>query len=133
MAKGYEQHRERLEALAGLGRDLARRSKSKCELTGVAGVKLVAYEVPPVVGEPDLEKTLFVSERCAEVLENPKRLAGQEWRVLVEQLWAELPAVQVVAYRMLEVLAKKEDWAREALGDFYADEEVEAWAKAESL
>ena len=40
MAKGYEIHQARAAALQALGKDLARRAKSKCELTGAAGVPL---------------------------------------------------------------------------------------------
>jgi hypothetical protein len=44
-----------------------------------------------------------------------------------------MPAVQVVAWRMLNELAKREDWSREVLGEVFLDEEVEAWAKSELL
>ena len=40
MAKGYELHQARMMALQGMGKDLTRRAKSKCELTGAAGVSL---------------------------------------------------------------------------------------------
>jgi protein PhnA len=42
-----------------------------------------------------------------------------------------MPAVQVVAWRMLSELSKREDWAREVLEEVYLDPEVEAWARAE--
>jgi protein PhnA len=42
MAKGHETHQSRVAALQALGKDLARRAKSKCELTGVGGVPLRA-------------------------------------------------------------------------------------------
>ena len=133
MAKGYETHQSRTLALQGLGKDLARRAKSKCELTGAAGVPLRPYEVPPVADEPDIERTLLVSEACHEMLEYPKRLQGREWQCLAEIVWSEMPAVQVVAWRMLNELAKREDWAREVIEEVFLDEEVEAWAKSEEL
>ncbi len=120
-------------ALQGLGKDLARRAKSKCELTGVAGVPLRPYEVPPVATEPELARTLLLCEACHEVLEHPKRLAGRTWQVLAEFVWSEMPAVQVVAWRMLNCLAKREDWAREAIEEVFLDPEVEAWARSEEL
>jgi protein PhnA len=133
MGKGYETHQARMMALQAIGKDLARRAKSKCELTGAAGVPLRPYEVPPVSGAPELERTLLLSEACHEVLENPKRLAGREWQCLAEAVWSELPAVQVVAWRMLNRLAQREDWAREVIEDLFLDPEVETWAKSAEL
>jgi protein PhnA len=133
MGKGYETHQARVVALQGLGKDLARRAKSKCELTGAAGVPLRPYEVPPVADEPDIERTLLISAACYEVLEHPKRLKGREWQCLAEVVWSEMPAVQVVAWRMLNHLAKSEDWAREVTEEVFLDEEVDEWAKSEEL
>lgn len=133
MAKGYELHQARMLALQGLGKDLTRRAKSKCELTGAAGVPLRPYEVPPVGEEPDLAHTLLISEECHEMLEHPKRLAGRTWQCLAEVVWSEMPAVQVVAWRMLHELATREDWAREVLDEVFLEPEVEAWAMAAKL
>jgi protein PhnA len=133
MGKGYELHQQRMMALQAIGKDLARRAKSKCELTGAAGVSLWPYEVPPVPEDPELDKTLLVSEACREVLEHPARLKGREWQCLAETVWSELPAAQVVAWRMLNRLAKTEDWAREVIEEVFLDEDVEAWARSEEL
>jgi protein PhnA len=133
MGKGYETHQARVAALQALGKDLARRAKSKCELTGAAGVRLLPYEVPPVAAEPDLARTLLLSEACHEVLEQPKRLAGRTWQGLAEVVWSEMPAVQVMAWRMLNHMAKSEDWAREVIEEVFLDPEVEAWALSAQL
>jgi len=133
MGKGYETHQTRLLALQGIGKDLARRAKSKCELTGTSGIPLKPYEVPPVGDEPDVNRTLLLSEACHEVLNHPDRLKGREWQCLAEIVWSELPATQVVAWRLLQHLAKREAWAREALERVFLDEEVEAWAKSTKL
>jgi protein PhnA len=129
MSKGYELHQARMMALQGMGKDLARRAKSKCELTGAAGVRLWPYEVPPTGEDPDIDRTLLISEECMEMLDHPERLAGRHWQCLAEAVWSEMPAVQVVAWRMLNELAKREDWAREALGEVFLDPETEAWAR----
>lgn len=134
MAKGYELHQARQMALQGLGKDLARRAKSKCELTGEAGVPLRPYEVPPVADLPELDRTLLLCEACHAVLERPRALTGQQWRMLAETVWSELPAVQVVAWRMLKVLADHgEVWARDALEHVFLDPEAQAWAESEPL
>lgn len=129
MAKGYELHQARMMALQGMGKDLARRAKSRCELTGAAGVPLRAYEIPPVPEDPDIERTLLISQECHEMLECPGHLAGRHWQCLAEAVWSEMPAVQVVAWRMLNELAKREDWAREVLDEVFLDPEVEEWAR----
>jgi protein PhnA len=131
MAKGYELHQARMMALQGMGKDLTRRAKSKCEITGASGVPLKPYEVPPVGEDPDIDRTLLVSEECLEMLEHPNRLAGRAWQCLAEVVWSEMPAVQVVAWRMLRELAKREDWARETLEEVFLDPDVEAWALAD--
>lgn len=133
MAKGYELHQARMMVLQAMGKDLARRAKSKCELTGAAGVSLRPYEVPPVAEVPEIERTLLISLECHEVLEHQERLAGRGWQCLAETVWSEMPAVQVVAWRLLEVLARREDWAREVLAEVFLDPEVEAWATAAKL
>ncbi len=129
MSKGYELHQARAMALQRMGKDLARRAKSRCELSGAAGVPLKAYEVPPVSDEPEISRTLLISAECHEMLDHPQRLAGRQWQFLAEAVWSEFPAVQVVAWRMLNELAKREDWAREVIEEVFLDPEVEEWAK----
>lgn len=133
MAKGYELHQVRMMALQAMGKDLARRAKSRCEITGAAGVPLRPYEVPPVGETPDFDHTLLVSDAVMDVLEHPKRLTGRQWQCLTEAVWSDMPAVQVVAWRMLRELATREDWAREALDEVFLDPEIEEWANAEPL
>jgi protein PhnA len=53
------------------------------------------------------------------------------WRCLNESMWTLVAAVQVTAWRMLTRL-NGEDWAREALDLLYLEDDVLAWAKAES-
>ncbi len=131
MAKGYELHQLRMMVLQGMGKDLARRAKSRCEITGASGVKLFPYEVPPVPAEPDIERTILVSEPCLEMIEHPERMKGREWQCLSEAVWSDLPAVQVTAWRMLRELAKREDWARETLEETFLDPDIEDWAHAD--
>jgi protein PhnA len=131
MAKGYELHQARMMALQGMGKDLARRAKSRCEITGASGVPLWPYEVPPVRAEPDIDRTILISPSCREMLEHPDRLRGREWQCLAETVWSNMPAVQVTAWRMLRELAKREDWAREALDGVFLDPAIEDWAMSD--
>ena len=64
-----------------------------------------------------------------------QRLPLRERRPALEhaEVVDEEPAVQVVAWRMLEWLGRSEDWARDALDEVFLDEAVESWALAEKL
>ena len=133
MAKGYETHQMRKLLLQGLGKDLARRAKSKCELTGVSGVPLRAYEVPPVAEIPALDRTLLLSETCHAAIQHPQSIDGREWHCLAEAVWSDFPALQVFAWRLLCHLAPREAWARDILAEVVLDPELETWARAADL
>ena len=130
---GYEANQERKQLLSSFGKDLARRAKSKCELSGESGVSLVIYEVPPVSNEPDYDRCLFVSESVLEQLANPKKINANDWRLLGEQIWSDLELVQVLSVRILTYVAKNEHWAQELLDNAYLDDVVLDKAKAHSL
>lgn len=131
MAKGLLKHQERQSALSLLGKDLARRAKSKCEICEASGVPLSIYEVVPVPSEPDYDHCLMLCETCKTQLENPKRLEPNHWRCLTKSIWSQIPAVQVVSLRQLRKLSEKQDWAIEALEHAYIEPEIESWADLE--
>ena len=58
----------RKQMILGLGRELSRRSKSRCELCTKSS-SLQVFEVPPLPEEPSLEKSLFVCHICHQRLE----------------------------------------------------------------
>lgn len=127
MAKGYDKHRERLEAIQALGRPLARRAASACELCAAAGVPLQTLEVPPLPQEPEFERCVMLCARCAAGVQGGP-LDATSWRFLETAMWAEIPAVQVLAVRSLRRLAPQASWAQDALDMLYLDDEVRAWA-----
>lgn len=133
MAKGLEKHQARQAQLSLLGKDLTRRSGSKCELCENTGVALRPYPVPPEEEEPRAETCVFACDACRAQLENPKRFDAAYWRCAGKAVWSEVPAVQVVAARVLDRLGKSELWAREALEDVFFDEEVEEWIAKQTL
>ncbi|MGJ8673648.1 phnA protein [Rubritalea sp.] len=134
MAKGYDTNQARLQALSLFGKDLARRAKSKCELSGESGVSLKTYEIEPTASEPDYDKCLLVSEAVLDQLKHPKSIQSKQWRgVLAELIWSELPAQQVMAYRLLEFIAKNESWAQDVIDEAYIDESVIEWAEKAPL
>ncbi|MDQ8203916.1 hypothetical protein [Pelagicoccus sp. SDUM812003] len=127
MAKGFEKHQARMAQVNLLGKELTRRSGSKCELCEASGVSLSVYEVPPEEEEPQAESCVFLCQTCRDDLENPKRLDPAHWRCATKSVWSEVPAVQVMAARVLDRLGKDELWAREALEDVYFEQEIERW------
>lgn len=133
MAKGYDVNQERRQALSLFGKDLARRAKSKCELTQASGVPLVTYEIPPVPNDPYFERCLLVSEDVLAQLEQPRSLRPGEWRHLNEVIWSDIPAVQAMALRILHHLAPAEPWAQNLIEESYLDPGVEALANEAPL
>lgn len=129
MAKGYQVNQERAAIIKSFGKELARRSRSKCELCEAVGAALSVFEVPPQSkNDPDVNRCVFICENCDEQAGNLKRFRpGEHWRCLAQTVWSETPAVQVLASRMLRRQAKSEHWAQEALDGVFLDEELEAW------
>ena len=133
MAKGYDSNQERLQALSLLGKDLARRAKSKCELSGESGVSLKTYEIEPIPKQPDFEKCLLVSEDVLDQLQRPKSLKAEQWRRLGELIWSELSAQQMMAHRILTHIAKTKPWAQNILDEAYLDDELVEWSESAPL
>ncbi|MBK1790293.1 hypothetical protein [Persicirhabdus sediminis] len=127
MAKGYDIHQQRKMTLSKFGKDLVRRAKSKCELSQADHESLVIYEVEPVPAEPDISHCLMVSNEVVEQLTNIKQLDADKWRHLNELIWSEIPAVQVMAYRILSHISKNHVWAQQILDEAFLDEEIIEW------
>lgn len=106
---------------------LLARSESKCELCS-ATENLVVYAVPPQANGSADQCVLLCATCCAQI-ENPETVDVHHWRCLNESMWSQVPAVQVMAWRMLKRLSA-EGWAQDLLDTLYLDEETLAWAQA---
>ena len=106
---------------------LQARSGSKCELCS-STENLNVYEVPPS-SKGTLEDSILACNTCIDQIEDPEKVSVNHWRCLNDSMWSEVPAVQVVAWRMLSRL-KGEGWPQDLLDMLYLDEENMAWAKA---
>lgn len=124
MTKGYEAHQQRQMTLSAFGKDLARRSKSKCELSGASGVPLHIYEIPPVTADPDPDRCIMLSEHVIDQLNKPSQIVPDQWHHLGELVWSEIPAVQIMAHRILTHIARQHIWAQDILDEAYQDEEI---------
>lgn len=102
-----------------------KRSGNLCELCKSA-TGLSVYAVPPVK-HPD--NGILICDACLTQIMKGAETEAQYWHFLGEAMWSEVPAVQVVAWRILSRL-KNESWAAADLDMLYLDEETMAWAEA---
>src|SRR2546429_5868901 len=102
------------------------RSGNCCELCKSTG-NLSAYEVKPA-GYPD--NKILICDVCNTQLGKGTETDSQYWRFLTETMWSEVPAVQVISWRILSQL-RQEGWAADNLDMLYLDDDTLAWAKAE--
>jgi protein PhnA len=103
------------------------RSGNTCELCQ-STEKLSVYAVPPD-GGIRAETSLYVCEKCKNQLEKKEELDIKHWSCLRDSMWSEVPAVQVVAWRMLNRM-QNETWAADLIDQLYLDDENMEWAKA---
>jgi protein PhnA len=103
------------------------RSGAKCELCG-ASDNLGVYEIPPH-SDGSADQSVLICTTCREQIENSDKVDVNHWRCLNDSMWSQVPAVQVMAWRMLTRLSA-EGWPQELLDMLYLDDETLAWAKA---
>ena len=106
---------------------LKQRSSSKCELCGSTD-NLAVYEVPPESKAKE-DDSILLCKICQEQIDDPDKTDINHWRCLNDSMWSPVPAVQVMAWRMLTRLSD-EDWPRDLLETLYLDDETLAWAQA---
>ena len=112
-----------------LGKNLARRASSKCELCEAAGVRLEIFEVPPEPDAPDMDKCLLLCQECKSLLADHKHRQPDHWRCLTKTIWSELPAAKVVSLRILRELSESQSWAADTLENAWLEPEIEEWAE----
>ncbi len=107
--------------------DLNSRSGSKCELCR-ATESLAIFEIPP---EPDgsVDQCILICTTCRDQIEKTKRIDVHHWRCLNDSMWTPVPAVQVIAWRMLKRLSS-ESWAADLLDMLYLEDDTQTWAEA---
>lgn len=108
-------------------KELQQRSDNKCELCQSED-NLGIYEVPnsPSSG---VDSAIYICNVCKEQIEDGDKIDPNHWRCLNDSMWSTVPAVQVMAWRMLNRL-KHEGWPQDLLDMMYLDEETTEWAKA---
>ena len=107
--------------------ELKQRSGTKCELCSAddAGV---AYSVPSSEGQGDAE--ILLCAVCeSQISSATDSLDHQHWRSLNDSMWSAVPAVQVMAWRLLKRL-EAESWAQDLFEMLYLDDALLEWAQA---
>lgn len=110
-----------------IGKELHNRSQSKCELCS-ATEALSVYAIPPD-SDNTAEQSVLLCATCKEQIENPESIDINHWRCLNDSMWSQVPAVQVMAWRMLTRLSS-EGWPQDLLDMLYLDEDTLTWAQA---
>ena len=98
---------------------LIQRSDNKCELC-TANNDLSVYELPPV-SDADSDKCVLLCVDWKDQIEQSTDINVNHWRCLNDSMWSQTPAVQVMAWRMLNRL-KSEGWAQDLLDMMYLEE-----------
>jgi len=107
---------------------LLTRSGAKCELCAATN-NLAAYDIPPH-SDGGVDQSLLLCSTCCGQVEDSETVDANHWRCLNDSMWSHIPAVQVMAWRMLTRL-RGEGWPQELLDMLFLDEETQAWAQAD--
>ena len=107
---------------------LMNRSGSKCELCA-SEQSLEVFEVPE---SPDstAQSCTLLCEICRNQISQPDTIEANHWRCLNDSMWSQEPAVQVIAYRMLDKLSADNDWAHDLKDMMYLEDDTRIWAEA---
>lgn len=109
-----------------LEKEVSARSGGNCELCGV-NEDLNLHNVSPKSGN-SADEIAHVCTNCNDQLTGEKDVDANHWRCLNDSMWSEVPAVKVIAYRMLHQL-KSEGWPMDLLDMIYLEDDVLEWAK----
>lgn len=109
-----------------LEQEFFQRSNSQCELCTSAD-DLNIFHVPD--SPAGAEDTILICNTCREQIEDPKKVEPNHWRSLNDSMWSPVPAVQVMAWRMLNRI-RAEGWPQDLLDMMYMEDDIKAWATA---
>jgi len=112
----------------GMEQQLITRSEGKCELCAATD-DLAAYEIPPGF-DGSADHAVLLCPICCGQITDPDTVDANHWRCLNDSMWSQVPAVQVMAWRMLTRL-RGEGWPQDLLDMLFFDETLLAWAQAD--
>ncbi len=106
---------------------LVERSENSCELCASKD-GLEVYGVGPEC-DGSLEQSVLLCNVCRTQIEDVETVEENHWRCLNDSMWSQIPAVQVLAWRMLTTLSSK-GWPQDLLDMLYLEDDVLIWSKA---
>jgi len=109
---------------------LFERANDQCELCG-SNTHLAVFVVPPERSN-DADSAALLCSVCREQIEQPEQMDPNHWRCLNDSMWSQIPAVQVLAWRMLQRL-RGEGWPQDLLDMLYLEDDVLAWAEEDTV
>ncbi len=113
----------------GLQKILEDRSNNECELCAQDDTMLQAYAIPPK-DDSRPEHQVVVCTTCLDKIRAEDYSVADYWRFVTGSIWSEVPAVQVMSYKILSKL-KTTDWAAETIENVFLEENIIEWANAE--
>ncbi len=108
-------------------KELHTRSESKCELCAATEDLKIVIVAPAT--EEKIDHCILACSTCINQMEDGATMDANHWRCLNDSMWSNVPAVQVVAWRMLNRL-KAEGWPQDLLDMLYLDEDTKKWAES---
>lgn len=105
---------------------LDNRCESKCELCA-STAPLNMHIVAPKHGA-SIDEQIALCKQCEDQVTKSADLDPQHLRCLNESIWSQIPAVQVVSYRLLQRLGDLQ-WAQDLLDMMYMDDDTMEWAQ----
>jgi protein PhnA len=107
--------------------DLVERCGGRCELC-TSSNSLARYQLPNSEGRGDAD--VMLCSTCLDNIElSLEEMDVSHWRCLSDSMWSAVPAVQILAWRLLKRISS-ESWAQDLLDMLYLDESAMEWAQA---
>lgn len=105
---------------------LMQRADSRCELCPSTEA-LAAYAIPESP-QDSADSHILICDTCRSQIDN-NELDLNHFRSLPDTMWSQVPAVQVMCYRLLKQISS-ESWAQDALDMLYLEDDIKTWADA---
>ena len=107
--------------------ELKARCAGVCELC-TSSNGLSVYQVPDSEGRGDAD--VMICSSCLDSIQSSvEEMDINHWRCLNDSMWSAVPAVQILAWRLLKRISS-ESWAQDLLDMLYLDESALEWAEA---
>ena len=77
----------------------------------------------------DTAASVLCCQTCHDTMEETTKVDPNHWRCLLDSMWSQHDAVKVLSWQLLGRLSATEDWAQDALGQMYLEDDLLAIAQ----